>query len=55
MIEWLLKLSGRHNSKNMEKTELLELRKEVKKLKTKYIQDEEIEIKSESDDVNIIH
>ena len=35
MIDWLLKISGKNNSQNMEKSELLELRKEVSKLKRK--------------------
>jgi hypothetical protein len=35
MIDWLLKISGKNNSQNMEKSELLELRKEVAKLKRK--------------------
>lgn len=49
MIDWLLKISGKNNSQNMEKSELLELRKEVAKLKKKYKTDEEAEIQSESD------
>ena len=35
MIDWLLKIQGKNNSQNMEKSELLELRKEVAKLKRK--------------------
>ena len=35
MIDWMLKISGKNNSQNMEKTELLELRKEAAKLKKK--------------------
>ena len=35
MIDWLLKISGKNNSHNMEKSELLELRKEVAKLRKK--------------------
>ena len=37
MIDWLLKISGKNNSQNVEKSELLELRKEVAKLKRKVV------------------
>lgn len=50
MIDWLLKLSGKNNSQNMEKSELLELRKEVTKLRKKYQKDEEEEIHSDNDE-----
>ena len=33
MIDWLQKISGKNNDQNMEKAELIELRKEVRKLK----------------------
>lgn len=33
MIDWLLKISGKNSDQNMEKAELLELRREVSKLK----------------------
>lgn len=33
MIDWLLKISGKSNDQNMERAELIELRKEVAKLK----------------------
>jgi hypothetical protein len=33
MIDWLLKVSGKNTSQNIEKSELEDLRKEVAKLK----------------------
>lgn len=50
MIDWLLKLSGRCNTHNMEKNELIGLRKEMIRLKHKYKQDEEAEVISEPDE-----
>jgi len=35
MIQWLQKLSGKNNSNNMEKEELINLRKEMAKHKKK--------------------
>jgi cAMP-dependent protein kinase regulator len=50
MIEWLQKISGKNNTQNVEKSELIELRKEVAKLTKLYKKDEEIEILSDADD-----
>ena len=52
MIEWLQNLQGKNLNKymNMEKMELKNLRKEMKKYKEKYIKhDEEMMIESDSD------
>lgn len=50
MIDWLLKIQGKNNNQNMEKSELIELRKEVAKLSKKYKKDEEAEIHSDVDE-----
>ncbi len=50
MIDWLLKMSGKNNSQNLEKSEITELRKEVYKLRKKFKKDEEIEVISDDED-----
>jgi hypothetical protein len=56
MIEWLQNLQGKklHSHLNMEKTELNNLRREMKKYREKYAkQDEEMQVNSDSDEVII--
>jgi cAMP-dependent protein kinase regulator len=53
MIEWLQNLQGKkqHSHMNMEKTELMNLRKEIKKCKEKYAkQDDEMKVDTESEE-----
>ena len=57
MIEWLQNLQGKklHSHLNMEKTELGNLRKEMKKYKEKYAKmDEEMKVNTDSEEVMII-
>lgn len=51
MIDWLQKISGNNTHNNMEKNELLELRKEVIKLRKRFTDHNEEKVDSASDEV----